>query len=234
MGRPDPCIAGDRFGRLFSDRETEIIHTRASRRGPFNQIFSLIFFLLFQTGCAAIFGWDIHAPGFLSESFFHLIQPAEERIALYLPDDLMSYVSDDRGGRFADPQTYHIGEAFVPMVVEAFNHGFDEFILMETEPTAAVMRQYGIPYLVAIRPAEFGNRVTLKGQGLGFRTEMLVFNSDLEIVAIFDADGSSDAEKIFAKKGGPQLNLNAAIENNIRASVASLQDWLHMKSGGAA
>jgi hypothetical protein len=190
------------------------------------KLFFLLTLSIGLTSCRTIFGWDIHAPGILSARFLNEVPSTAQRIALFLPDELVQYVSLDRGGRFADPQTYYVGEAMVPMTLEAFQQGFDEFIMMEVEPTPLIMQQYAIPHLVAIRIKEFGNRVTLKGQAVGVRTDVLVFDPNLDIVAQFEVDGSSDALKVFAKKGGLQVNLNAAIENNLLATVQSLQDWL--------
>lgn len=186
--------------------------------------FGLFLILIFLTGCARLFGWDIHAPGLLSEHFWEQIQPRKERIALYLPGEFLNFKSIKRGGRFADPQTYHVGEAFGPMLVEAFQTGFEEFIFMETEPTPEILKRYGIPHVVFVRVKDFDNRVTLKGQGLGIRTEVVVKDSDLNLVARFESEGTSDAEKVFAKKGGPEVNLNAALEHNSASIVQYLQD----------
>ncbi|MBI3999062.1 MAG: hypothetical protein HY351_00455 [Candidatus Omnitrophica bacterium] len=180
--------------------------------------------IFLQVGCASIFGWDIHAPGILSESFSQTVQPIHQRIALYLPQDLLTYQSKDRGGRTADPQTYHVGEALGPMLLEAFQAGFDEFVFMEVEPTAAVLKQYGIPYLVTIRIKSFKNRVTWGTHAITLTTETVVLDSDLKPLGRFKATGTSDARKVFAKKGGPQVNLNAALENNILAIIQYLQD----------
>jgi hypothetical protein len=182
-----------------------------------------IYFLILFSGCA-IFAWDIHAPGVLSNNFTYNIQPAPQRIALYLDPNLAKYVSTDRGGRMADPQTYHVGEAMAPMLVEAFQNAFEEFVMLEIEPTPEVLKHYGIPYVVAIRIKDFGNRVTLKGQALTLVTEAAVYDSNLKKVGHFESTGTSDAEKIFSKKGGPEVNLNAAIENNIVAIIQYLQD----------
>ncbi|MBI4358631.1 MAG: hypothetical protein HY584_04960 [Candidatus Omnitrophica bacterium] len=176
------------------------------------------------SGCASIFGWDIHAPGILSEDFSKKVKPIPERVALYLPPELLAYVSHDRGGRTADPQTYHVGEALGPMLVEGFQAGFEEFILLETEPTSAILKRYGIPYLVTVRIKNFKNRVTWGGHAITVATEALVFDSDLKWLGRFESSGASDAEKVFAKKGGPQVNLNAALENNVLAIVEYLQD----------
>ena len=63
-----------------------------------------------------------------------------------------------------------------------------------------------------------------KGHAVGVTTETTVFDSDLKRLDDFESMGSSDAEKVFSKKGGPQVNLNAALENNIKAVVEYLQD----------
>ncbi len=175
-------------------------------------------------GCASIFGWDIHAPGILSENFSQTVQPIHERIALYLPANLLEYKSYDRGGRTADPQTYHVGEAFGPMLVEAFQTGFDEFIFLETEPTPVILKQYGVQHLVLVKVKEFKNRVTWGSHAVSLTTETVVLNSSLNTLGRFEATGTSDAKKVFAKKGGPQVNLNAAIENNVLAIIQYLQD----------
>ncbi|OGX06854.1 MAG: hypothetical protein A3G87_01495 [Omnitrophica bacterium RIFCSPLOWO2_12_FULL_50_11] len=188
--------------------------------------FLLLVLILSQTGCARIFGWDIHAPGILSEQFLQSTQALPQRIALYVPPDLFRYESRDRGSRTADPQTYHVGEAYGPMMVEAFQGAFDEFIFLETEPTEAIMRRYGIPYVVVIRIKEFQNRVTWRGHAIKIVTEAVTLDSHLEECGRFEATGISDAEKVFAKKGGPQVNLNAALENNILAMINYLQDAL--------
>jgi hypothetical protein len=184
----------------------------------------LVGFALFQSGCATIFGWDIHAPGIFSGEFAQRIEPMDQRIALYLPPELLTYRSTNRGGRFADPQTYHIGESLGPMMVEGFQQGFQEFIFFEVEPTAPILKRYAVSYLAVTRVKGFDNRVTLKGQGVALETETAVFDSDLKLLARFESRGASDAQKIFAKKGGPEVNLNAAIENNVLAIVQYLQD----------
>jgi hypothetical protein len=176
------------------------------------------------SGCAHFFGWDIHAPGVLSNNYFTVVAPASGRVALELPEDLEAYRSEDKGGKLADPQIYHVGEAFRPMIIEAFQHSFDEFVLMVAEPTPEIMARYDIPYLVRVRISGFRNDVNLKGQQVALVTETLVFNRRLELVDRFESTGSSAAQKVFAKKGGPEVNLNAAIENNIRAVVQHLQD----------
>ena len=97
---------------------------------------------------------------------------------------------------------------------------------MEAEPTAEIMRQYGIRWLVNVRIKDFYNDVTWKGQTLRLKTESVVLNSDLKEMARFESAGSSQAEKVFAKKGGPQVHLNATLENTAEALILHLQDWM--------
>ena len=181
----------------------------------------LIFLL---AGCASIFGWDIHAPGVLSSNFPQLVQPTHERLALYVMPEVLNYESRDKGSWSADPQTYHVGEAFGPMLIEGFQNGFDEFIFLETAPTPQILKRYGINRLAVVRIAGFKNLVTMKGQALAFITETAVFDQEMKPLGRFESRGSSESEKIFAKKGGPEVNLNATIENNVRAIVQHLQD----------
>ncbi len=176
-------------------------------------------------GCATIFGWNIHAPGLLSNEFTSKIQPVHERIALYLPLEVLTYESKNRGGKTADPQTYYIGESLGPMLVEGFQAGFTEFIFLETEPTPELMKRYAIPRAAVIKVKEFQNQVTLKGQTVGLVTETAVLDSDLHFITRFESRGGSGAQKVFSKRGGPQVNLNAAIENNVLAIIQQLQDW---------
>lgn len=179
-------------------------------------------------GCATLFGWDIHAPGVLSEDFYRQVSPAPARVALYLPASLGEAVSKDRGSAMSDPQTYHVGEALRPMLLEAFQHGFEEFVLMEAEPTPERMRAYGIPCLAAVTVTGFDNRKgrPLNRQVVELVTETTVFNDSLEKVVRFESRGRSDARRVFAKRGGPEVNLNAAVENNVLAIVQFLQDGL--------
>ena len=193
---------------------------------------SLICCLCALSGCFALYGWDIHAPGILSQEFSSDIPVSNQRMALYVPRDLKTAISTDKGNWHSDPQNYHLGEAFVPMLVEAFQHGFDEFILIETEPTPGILKQYGIQYLSVVDFKGFKNRKSLKGQGLDFYSETTLFNSDLNLIARFQTRGASEARAVFAKKGGPEVNLNAAIESNLRSTVTYLQDWL--RTGGKA
>ncbi len=188
---------------------------------------SLVLFLLFFSGCAALFGWDIHAPGILSSEFNHAIQPAPKRIGLYIEPSSRKIFSKDRGSRLSDPQTYHIGEAFEPMLVEGFQQGFQEFVFLELEPTAALLKQYGIPYVAAVRVKDFENRKgkPLHRQVVSVWSETYLYDDHLNLLVRFESRGTSDARKVFAKKGGPEVNLNAAIENNVRAVVLFLQDW---------
>jgi len=186
----------------------------------------MIVFVFAHTGCATLFGWDIHAPGILSEGFTQKVSPVNQRIALYVPPSLLTYESTDKGGQFADPQTYYVGDALGPMLVEAFQTGFSEFIFMEVDPTAPMLKQYGIPYLAAVRVKDFRNRVTLKGQAITLVTETIVFDTDLNLLVRFESRGTSAAQKVFAKKGGPEVNLNAAVENNVLAIVQYLQDGI--------
>ena len=180
-------------------------------------------FLLFS-GCAALFGWDIHAPGILSESFVQNVQPSPHRVAFYLDPESWKAVSKNKGGFWADPQTYHVGEAFLPMVIEGFQNGFEEFVFLEVEPSAAILQQYGIEYAAMTKIMGLGNSVTLKGQALELRTRTAVYDTQMQLLGEFESRGLSDAKKVFAKKGGPEVNLNAAIENNILAMVQYIQD----------
>ena len=176
-------------------------------------------------GCAAIFGWNIHAPGILSENFSKRLAPVHERVALYLAPGLLNYQSKNRGGRTADPQTYYIGEALGPMLIEGFQDGFDEFIFLEAEPSPPLLKRYGIRRLAVVRVKDFENSVTLKGQAVTLVTETAVFDPDMRLLSQFESRGTSDSQKVFAKKGGPEVNLNAAIENSVLAIVGQLQDW---------
>ncbi len=182
--------------------------------------------VLFFAGCVRLFGWDIHSPGILSESFAKQISPIHERVALYLPPDILKFESTDRGSQFADPQTFHVGEAFGPMLLEGFQDGFQEFIFMEKEPTPEILKRYSISYLVLIRIKEFKNHVTMKGQALSLMTETLLLDSDMKVLARYESRGTSDAQSVFRKKGGPQVNLNAAIERNVLAILQYLQDMI--------
>jgi predicted small secreted protein len=188
------------------------------------QIMACVICSMVLSGCATFFGWDIHAPALLSQRFYERVEPAPQRLALYLDPSLFKLISQNKGGRFADPQTYHIGEAYIPIVIEGFQRGFSEFILIEEEPTRQVLAQYAIPYLVYVRPKGFENDVSLKGQGVAFATETLVFDTNLTLLDRVLSSGKSDSKKVFAKKGGPQVNFNAALENNVESTVLYLQD----------
>ena len=187
---------------------------------------ALIGFSLFLAGCAALFGWNIHAPGILSAQFSQDVHPVKERMALYFDESVLNFESKNRGGKTADPQTYYVGESFSPMLVEAFQQGFEEFIFLETQPTPEIMKQYAIPHVAVIRIKNFSNDVTWKGQAVSLVTETMVLDSELNPLGRFEARGTSDAQKVFAKKGGPEVNLNAALENNALAIVQYLQDGL--------
>lgn len=191
---------------------------------------ALAAFLLLTAGCAALFGWDIHAPGLMSQNYFMNVREHPARIALYLQPSAKNFISKERGGRFADPQTFHVGEAFAPMALEAFQHGFGEFIYLEAEPSAAILKQYGIPYLAVVSVEDLNNKVTMKGQAVEIVSKMEIYNQDLELIEIFEASGVSDAQKVFAKKGGPEVNLNAAVERNITALVQHIHDALETGS----
>lgn len=186
----------------------------------------LWFFAFLFSSCAAIYGWKIHAPGVLSGNYASQVLPLNARIALYLPPKVYTEVSQNKGGWTADPQTYYLGEAFAPMVLEAFQGAFEEFIFLETEPSAEILRHYAVPYLAMVRISDFKNKVTLKGQAVELQTETVIYDTDLKLLARIRTTGSSDAKKIFAKKGGPEINLNAAIENNVISIIQYLQDAL--------
>ncbi len=178
------------------------------------------------TGCTAIYGWNIHAPGILSSEFAQDVPAAKKRVALFIPEGQKDFVSHDKGTRLSDPQAYYVGEAFVPMLIEAFQSGFSEFILIEALPTPEIMHQYGIDALAVSEIKGFKNRKTLPAQGLDLYTETTVFNSDLKLMRRFEARGTSEAPGTFAKKGGLEVNLNAAIEGNLREIVTQVQDVL--------
>ena len=177
-------------------------------------------------GCTAIYGWNIHAPGILSGEFARDIPQASKRVALYVPEGQAEIVSKDKGTRLSDPQTYYLGEAFVPMLIESLQSGFTEFILMEAVPTPDLMSRYGIDALVVSEITGFKNRKTLPAQGLDFYTETTVFGRDLKLLRRFESRGTSEARGTFAKKGGLEVNLNAAIEGNLRETVLQVQDAL--------
>ena len=184
----------------------------------------LLTLILLEGGCAQLYGWEIHAPGVLSESFAQKVAPINERVALYLPKQLLDYQSRDRGGTFSDPQTYHIGEALGPMLAEAFQQGFSEFIFLEVDPTLALLKRYGISRLAIVGVKGFKNRVTLKGQSVSLVTQTALFDSDFKLIERFQSSGTSQAWKVFAKRGGLEVNLNAALENNALAVVQHIQD----------
>jgi len=177
-------------------------------------------------GCTAIYGWNIHAPGILSSEFARDVPQAQHRVALYVPAGQKEYLSKDKGTRLSDPQIYYIGEAYVPMLIESFQSGFSELILMEAVPTPAMMQQYGIEALVVSEIKDFKNRKALSAQGLDLYTETTVFNSNLKLMRRFETRGTSEAPGTFAKKGGLEVNLNAAIEGALRETVSQVQDVL--------
>ena len=192
---------------------------------PYLVLLSFLLLLPFLTGCASLFGWKVHAPGVLSNEFAQKARPMHERIALYVSPAVLNYESKEKGGALADPQTYYVGEAFGPMLVEAFQAGFSEFIFLETEPTPEILKRYGIPRVAVVRIKDFLNRVTLKGQMLTLVTETAVLDRNLRPLARYESRGISEAQKVFSKRGGPEVNLNAAVESNVLATIQQLQDW---------
>lgn len=176
------------------------------------------------SGCAFLFGWKIHAPGILSQEFLNQIPRVEQRIALMIDPNLANAISEDRGGKFSDPQIYYVGESLEPMLLEGFSSVFSEFLLLEIEPSPELLQKYEIKYLVAIAYEGLENQVSLKGQVLSVSTHVFVWDQDLKLVDEFKARGESDARKVFAKKGGPEVNLNAAVENNILAILQRILD----------
>ncbi len=195
-----------------------------TKKYNFTRQFILAVFCFAPLGCAALFGWKIHAPGMLSGNFEQRVQPVPERIALYLEPSIFEYVSTDRGGRTADPTTFYIGESYAPMILEGFQQAFDEFVYMEAEPTPEILKQYGIQHLAVVRITGFNNDMTWKGQQVQLVTQTVILGQDLEKVDRFESKGSSDVEKVFAKKGGPEVNLNAALEHNVTAIIQYIQD----------
>jgi len=171
-----------------------------------------------------LFGWDIHAPGIMSERFYEKRELINERIGLYVTEESRQYVSTNRGGKLADPQIYHIGEAFEPMSIEAFSVSCNEFVYLDVEPTNAILQQYAISDLVVIDITGFDNRVTIKGQAVALKTEVFIFDQSLSLWAHFESEGSSDAQRVFAKRGGPEVNMNAAIENNLTVTIQFIND----------
>ena len=155
-----------------------------------------------------------------------MVSPAERRVVLYLMPETRRFISENRGGKLADPQTYHVGEAFTPMAVEAFQRAFSEFIFMESEPTPEILKRYAIPCVAAVAIERLQNRVTLKGQALVLESRVELYADDGTFLAGFEVEGASEARKVFGRRGGPQVNLNAAIENNLRATALFLQDVL--------
>ncbi|MFZ5801790.1 MAG: hypothetical protein ACOY3K_01585 [Candidatus Omnitrophota bacterium] len=196
--------------------------------------FLILLFAVPWGGCASLFGWKIHAPGILSEDFSRFVPPSDERVALYVLPGTSEYLSSDKGTRFSDPQTYYIGEAFVPMLIEAFQAGFSEFVLMETTPTIAMMRRYGIPHLAVVEIRGFKNRKDFGSQGLDLFTETLLFDQNLKLISRFETRGASEARKVFSKKGGPEVNLNHAIESNLQSVVKYVQETLSMRKNADA
>jgi len=189
--------------------------------------YAVILSLLCLCGCVRLFGWTIHAPGVLSQNFYREQPPAvTQRVALYLPPHVVNYVSYNKGGKLADPQEYFIGESFAPMMIEAFQQTFSEFVFCEIEPDPELLKQYNIQYLVVIDIQQFNNRVGLKGQAVGLDTMVYVFDQQYVLRKQFTAAGRSDAQGVFKKKGGPQVNLNAAIENNIIVTIQFLRDHI--------
>ena len=51
------------------------------------------------SGCATLFRWDIHAPAILSQRFYEHVEPAPQRLALYLDPSLLALISQNKGGR---------------------------------------------------------------------------------------------------------------------------------------
>ncbi len=179
-----------------------------------------------QAGCTAIYGWNIHAPGLLSDEFARDIPQVSKRVALYIPEGQKEFISKDKGTFWSDPQTYYIGEAFVPMLIESFQSGFTEFVLMEALPNPDIMNQYAIDAVVVSEIKDFSNRKTLPAQGLDIYTDTTIFNRELKLIRRFETRGTSEAKGTFAKKGGLEVNLNAAIEGNLRETVLQVQDAL--------
>ena len=186
--------------------------------------FCLALIFAASVGCASLFGWKIHAPGMLSGNFEQRIQPAHARLALYLEPQVFKYVSTARGGVTADPTTFYIGESYAPMILEGFQQAFDEFVYMEARPTPELLKHYGIPYLAVVRLTGFENDMTWKGQGVRLASQTVILDSDFHEVDRFESTGSSDVEKVFSKKGGPEVNLNAALEHNVTAIIQYIQD----------
>lgn len=196
---------------------------KISINSPF-RFAALLCALGFTCGCAALFGWKIHAPGMLSGNFEQRITPTQQRIALYLEPSVFSYISKDRGDMLADPTTFYIGESYAPMLLEGFQQAFDEFVYIEAEPAPDLLKRYGLPLLAVVRIKNFENTMSWKGQGVKLTTETLLLDSDLNPLDRFESSGSSDVEKVFAKKGGPEVNLNAALEHNVTAIIQYIQD----------
>ena len=176
------------------------------------------------SGCMTLFGWKIHAPGILSNAFFQSVEVQKTRLALYIPEDLHTKISTDKGTFFSDPQVYAIGEAFVPMLIEAFNYSFSEFILFEIPPTSTLLHTYGIHQLAIVEITGFRNRKSLKGQGLDLHTQTTLLDKNMQPLYQFKTRGTSEAPDVFAKKGGPEVNLNASIESALQSIVQTIQD----------
>ena len=117
------------------------------------------------------------------------------------------------------------------MMLEAFQDVFEELVVMEVEPTPEILKRYQIPVLAVIRVKDFKNTVSWRAQALAVTTETALFDAGMKPLLRFESRGVSDAVRVFAKKGGPEVNLNAAIENNALAVVQSVQDFLRSDHG---
>jgi len=85
------------------------------------------------------------------------ISPKSAKIGLVLDSVYRDYKSKDRGDMFADPQTYLIGQALVPLTTAYFEKAFQSVSVYETLPNK--LELHGEGYVIRPRIREFDNEL---------------------------------------------------------------------------
>lgn len=177
-------------------------------------------------GCATTqpqAGVPIFAPARMSANYYETITPFPERMALYIDEDLALY----RHERVNAP-TYEVGHSLAPMLIEAFQHSFNEFVFLEVEPNASIASRYDITYTVWVKLKEFESFLRSKETQTCLVLTMEVYDADFKKLATFESEGShSHTRGIGAKKLGE--NMGESFENAITPLIESFQKMAKQK-----
>ena len=161
----------------------------------------------------------------VTDEYFQSVSKQPYSAGLVMDSGYRNYKSKDRGNAVADPQTYYIGEALVPLTLSYFGQAFEQVEVYEEFPDKANLAKEDFFIRPEIRL--FDNEITLGEQEILLTLGAEIYDRNLRKISEVEAKARHQGRLgFFSSTKDSRGIVNIAMQKCLQKLLSLIKDAL--------